>query len=141
MKFQKIISELNINNQIITLAFSGGSDSCFMLDLFLKLGIKVDLIYVNYITKKNSEIEKDFVKKKSEEINSKLHMMSVNIKSLAKKENKGYKEMTRDVRYRFYSSIPSLADCIVYWNITSNVKSWKANLTAKIPTSVCSVIG
>tara|TARA_B100000965_G_C19603558_1_gene764667 strand:+ start:12532 stop:13716 length:1185 start_codon:yes stop_codon:yes gene_type:complete len=102
--FKHNLSKFNLNREVV-IAFSGGSDSSFMLDLFLRLGYKIELAYVNHMLRKDSEAEEEFVKKVAEVNNLTIHVKRVDVSKFAKERKIGIEEAAREVRYDFFNSL------------------------------------
>lgn len=93
----------------ITIAFSGGSDSSFLLDILHKAGYNIELAYYNHNLRSDSQEEEDLVKRKAEEYGVELFIERGNVREYAKKNRLGIEEAARKLRYEFFENFKAIA--------------------------------
>ena len=88
-----------LKNEKNLLAFSHGSDSSALFFMLLKQGIEFDLVFVNYKTRLNSDIEEQSAKELAKKYNKKIYI------KIAPKIEKNFEANARVVRYEFFDEI------------------------------------
>lgn len=101
---KKILQKYNITTDTkISIAFSGGPDSVFLVHVMTSLGYKPELIYINYHDSNTVDIEEDIVNKIANMYNLHLTKVDVDI-SYAK----NFEDEARKVRYNFFEKFNKL---------------------------------
>lgn len=101
---------LIIQNDSILVALSGGADSVVLLHLLSRLRKKMNLsvsaVYLNHQLRENeAKKEETFCQKLCGSLDIELHLASVDIAALAKKNKKGIEETARDYRYQLFETL------------------------------------
>lgn len=101
------IENLNINNQTIVAAISGGPDSMLLLDTLIslreKLNIKIVVAHVHHNVRKESDEEALYVEKYCKDNNVIFEMMKIENYP----NNKFTEESARKIRYDFFDKVVS----------------------------------
>ncbi len=96
-------------NEHVLLAFSGGSDSCVLFDLLLKLQKNIDFsfsaFHLNHKIRKESYIDEEFVEEICKKNNITLHKERVDIIKLSKEKKEGLEVLSRNIRYTLMEEI------------------------------------
>ena len=99
------IDNLDIYNKTVVLAISGGPDSMFLLDVFLKIKEKYSLKIVASHVHHNIRTESDFEAKKVEEV-CKLNNIIFEYMKIEKYPNDKFsEESARKIRYDFFEQV------------------------------------
>lgn len=120
-KFKDNLQNFTLENKI-TIAYSGGTDSSFMLDLFVKAGFEVKLAYLNHMIRDDFEKEEEFVKGKAEKLGLELILKRVDIKKIASERKIGLEEAGRCERYTFFESLNEIV--ATAHNLDDNVETF-----------------
>ncbi len=80
------------------LAFSAGGDSSALFHLLIDKEIEFDCVHVNYHTRKNSNIEAEYVQELSKKHSKKAYIYD------AKRVDKNFEAKAREIRYNFFSN-------------------------------------
>jgi tRNA(Ile)-lysidine synthase len=105
-RFVNILKKLRPNfSRKVIIAFSGGPDSVFLLNMLLKANISVELAYVNHNLREDSLDEENFVINISKKHNLKLYSINLDILNISKNLKLGIEETARIERYRFFGSL------------------------------------
>ena len=109
LRFKKEVENYISKGDKVIIAFSGGCDSIFLLEMFLKIkeeySLKIELAYLNHNLRTDSKEEEHFVKKIAKEKALFLHKKSLNISVIAKDKRKSIEEIAREERYNFFEEI------------------------------------
>ncbi len=101
------IASLNINNENIVIALSGGPDSMALLEILLslkeKLNINIIVAHINHNVRKESKEEANEIKKLCEDKNLIFEFMKIENYP----NNKFTEEYAREKRYEFFDKIVS----------------------------------
>lgn len=94
----------------IVVGFSGGPDSVFLLEVFLRLKKCIDfeiyLVHINHLLRgKDAEEDEKFVRKISEEKGIECFVKRADIKELSIQNKKGLEEIGREVRYEYFNEV------------------------------------
>ena len=99
------INSLNIENDTVVAAISGGPDSMLLIDILVslrtKLNIKIVVAHVHHNLRKESDEEAIMVEKYCKENNLVFEMMKIN----EYPNNKFSEEIARKIRYEFFDEI------------------------------------
>lgn len=94
------LNSLNLKNDTLVVACSGGSDSMFLLDLLYNLGYKVVCAHVNHKVRPESDDEFIFVKKYCDE-----HDIPFEGIELTGFVSGNFEHFARNFRYSFFESV------------------------------------
>ena len=109
--FQKFQEHLlknfsHLKNQKILLASSGGLDSCVLLSLCLKNGLKISLAHCNFqLRGKESEEDALFIKKLAEDKKLECHIKKFNVPIYAKNKKTSIQMAARKLRYEWFNEL------------------------------------
>lgn len=107
------IENLNINNQTIVAAISGGPDSMLLLDTLIsireKLNIKIVVAHVHHNVRKESDEEALYVEKYCKDNNVIFEMMKIENYP----NNKFTEESARKIRYDFFDKVVSKYNSVI----------------------------
>lgn len=135
----KILSTIENNSLIfsgsrVLVALSGGSDSMCLLNVLseLKDELKISLCaaHVNHNLRGNDSIKDErFVVDYCEKNNIELHLLSVDVNSLAKEKGVSVEEAGREVRYDFFNSIENIDIITTAHNLNDRIETFIFNFT------------
>lgn len=100
----------------IVLGFSGGPDSVFLLEMFLKLKsyyeFDIVLAHVNHLLRgEDAFIDEEFCKNIGKKYNLPIYVRRIDINKKSKEENIGLEEAGRKGRYDFFHEIMEKENC------------------------------
>ncbi|MFH1284567.1 MAG: tRNA lysidine(34) synthetase TilS [Candidatus Peregrinibacteria bacterium] len=93
-------------NDTVILGISGGPDSTLLLHMLTKFQkktpVKIIAAHVNHMLRSEAANDEEFIKKQTDLV---LKTLTVDIKTLSKKEKTSLEETGRNVRYKFFKSL------------------------------------
>lgn len=98
------------NGDRIVVGFSGGPDSVFLVEMFLKLREKIDfdivLVHINHLLRgEEAQRDEDFSINYGKSKGLKVFARKINITSLGKEKGLSLEEAGREARYSFYKEV------------------------------------
>lgn len=119
--FNRFLTKIKKENLVetgdkIVLGFSGGPDSVFLLEMFMKLKkiyqFDIILAHVNHLLRgEDAETDEKFTQKIGEIYNIPVYVKRIDITEKSKKENIGLEEAGRTARYEFFNEILEKEKC------------------------------
>ncbi len=104
---------LNKGDRVIV-ALSGGADSAVLLDVLLKLDLKVFAAHVNHnLRGEESQRDEAFVRSLCKKNGVELFVKSVDVNKLSKESGEGFEAVGRRVRYEFFEELSQSLDAFV----------------------------
>lgn len=91
-----------LQNKKALLAFSHGTDSTALFYILAWADVKFDIAFVNYNTRKNSNLEEESARALAEEFGKEIYVKSVN---LSLEERSNFEKKAREIRYEFFGEI------------------------------------
>lgn len=109
LKFKEEIKNYINKGDEVVVAFSGGADSLFLLEMFLKMkdeySLNIKIAYLNHNLRSDSKEEEKFVETIAKEKNLILYKKSLTISDIAKENKRGIEMVAREERYKFFEEI------------------------------------
>ncbi|SJZ34563.1 tRNA(Ile)-lysidine synthase [Cetobacterium ceti] len=119
--FNRVLNKIKKENLIengdrIVLGFSGGPDSVFLLEMFLKLKgyyeFDIVLAHVNHLLRgEDAFLDEEFCKNTGKKYNLPIYVKRIDINEKSKEENIGLEEAGRKGRYDFFHEIMEKENC------------------------------
>ena len=112
-KFQKYLSDISVilKDQRLLLALSGGIDSCVLLDLCLKSGLRPALAHCNFqLRGQASKEDADWIQNLAREKGLECHVQNFDTQVYALKKKVSIQMAARQLRYRWFDTLSEQND-------------------------------
>lgn len=119
-RFKKNFSRYGVSS--VTVGFSGGPDSVFLVEMLSKMNIDIEAAYFNTLYRDESSLEEQFIVNFCKERKISLHIQRENIKKLSKERKMNIKECSRAMRYGFFESLKGTV--VTAHNLDDNVETF-----------------
>ncbi|MBC2856561.1 tRNA lysidine(34) synthetase TilS [Cetobacterium sp. 2A] len=113
--FKRVLEKINREFLLqegdkIVLAFSGGPDSAFLLEMLLELkktlNFEIVLAHINHLLRgKDSDGDEDFVRRIGKKYGIEVYIKRVDITKEGKEKGLGLEEAGREARYNFFDEV------------------------------------
>lgn len=102
--------KLLVGGEKVIIAFSGGPDSVFLLEILLQLkevfNLKLVLAHVNHLLRgKDSDGDEEFVKSLGKRLELPVFVKRADINEISKERGMGLEEAGREIRYEFFGEV------------------------------------
>lgn len=112
---EKVIKKIKDRNLVekndrIVLGCSGGPDSIFLLEVFLKIkeefNLTLALVHINHLFRgSESDRDENFVRELGEKLRIQVFVKRKSMENMAKEEKITLEEAGREIRYSFFDEV------------------------------------
>jgi tRNA(Ile)-lysidine synthase len=96
----------------VVVAVSGGPDSVALLDILLRLAVRIHVAHLNHMLRgRESAEDAEFVQALARELELPITISSADVKALAAVSGRGIEEVARELRYKFLLDTARAVGC------------------------------